>query len=268
MYLPRFGEGGRSTIGGRDKSFFFFSFEALRNKTNNPVSRWVETPQYRALVQQLRPGSVTARVFATPGITPRIITVLPTNCAVFGNDPNRCRVVPGGLDIGSLTGARGQYVPFSAPTGGGFDGIPDLQFVQIADPDNTRGLQVNPRFDFNLGKNQIALSAYVTQLENNNSDIGAQSRPIADLVFKPVNSAATLTFNRIINATTFNEARVNFTRFHADQVQSSVDTNFGIPRIEVEGSANPRPHQVWSSTRGDNSWNFQSKHVRGERYAQ
>ncbi|MEP6922693.1 MAG: TonB-dependent receptor, partial [bacterium] len=235
LYLPRFGEGGPSTIGGKDKTFFFFSFEALRNKTNNPVSRWVETPQYRQLVQQLRPGSVTARVFASPGITPRIISVLPTTCGVFGNDPNRCRVVPGGLDIGSITGARGQYVPFSAPTGGGFDGIPDIQLVQIADPDSTRGLQLNPRVDFNLGKNQIALSGYVTHLKNTNSDIGAQSRPIADLIFDPVNSAATLTFNRIINATTFNEARVNFTRFFANQVQSSVNTNFGIPRIEVEG---------------------------------
>ncbi|HET6670853.1 MAG TPA: carboxypeptidase-like regulatory domain-containing protein, partial [Pyrinomonadaceae bacterium] len=64
LYLPRFGEGGPSTIGGKDKSFFFVSIEALRNRTNNPVTRYVETPQYRQLVQQLRPGSVTAAVFA------------------------------------------------------------------------------------------------------------------------------------------------------------------------------------------------------------
>ncbi|MDQ3172825.1 MAG: carboxypeptidase-like regulatory domain-containing protein, partial [Acidobacteriota bacterium] len=35
LYLPRFGEGGSSTVGGKNKTFFFFSFEALRNKTNN-----------------------------------------------------------------------------------------------------------------------------------------------------------------------------------------------------------------------------------------
>ena len=235
LYLPRFGEGGPSTMGGKDKTFFFFSFEALRNQTNNPVSRWVETAQYRQLVQQLRPGSVTSRVFASAGIEPRIITALPTNCGVFNNDPARCRIVAGGLDIGSPTLVRGQYVPFSSPTGGGFDGIPDIQLVQLADPDSTRGLQINPRFDFNSGANQVALSLYVTRLENTNSDTGAASRPIADLVFKPVNSAATVTFNRIINNTTFNEARVNFTRFAANQVQSSIETNFGVPRIEVEG---------------------------------
>jgi hypothetical protein len=235
LYLPRFGESGPSTMGGKDKTFFFFSFEALRNKTNNPVTRWVETPEYRNLVRTLRPGGVTAAVLSAPGTEPRIISVLSSNCSIFGNDPNRCRVVPGGLDIGSLTGARGQYVPFSAPTGGGFDGIPDIQLVQIADPDSTKGLQLNPRFDFNFGANQIALSAYVTRLENNNSDIGGDSRPNADLIFKPVNSAATLIFNRVINPTTFNEARANFTRFFADQVESSASTNFGIPRIEVEG---------------------------------
>ena len=243
--LPRFGEGSPPAFKlAKDRAFFFVSFEALRNRTNNPVSRYVETPEFRQLVQQIRPGSVTATVLGTGGITPRIVSVIPTNCGIFNNDLNRCRVVPGGLDIGSPTGARGQYVPFSAPTGGGFDGIPDIQLVQIADPDSTRGLQLNPRFDFNFGNNQLALSIYSTRLENINSDIGAASRPIADLIFKPVNSAATLTFNRIINATTFNEARVNFTRFAANQVESSSETNFGIPRIEIEGLPLPGGERI------------------------
>ncbi|HEV2829895.1 MAG TPA: TonB-dependent receptor [Pyrinomonadaceae bacterium] len=234
--IPQFGEGPPPAFKlGRNKAFFFFSFEALRNKTNNPVTKYVETPEFRALVQQLRPGSVTSRILASSGMEPRIVSALATNCGIFGNDANRCRVVTGGIDIGSPTGAVGQYIGFGNPTGGGFDGIPDLQLVQLADPDSTRGLQFNPRFDFNSGANQFALSLYRTQLENVNSDVGAQGRPAADLVFKPVNSAATFTWNRIFNSTTFNEARVNFTRFHANQVQSSVDTNFGIPRVEIEG---------------------------------
>lgn len=243
--VPRFGEGAPPAFKlARDNAFFFFSFEGLRNRTNNPVTRYVETPQYRQLVQQLRPGGVTASVFAQQGIEPRIISVIPTGCAIFNNDATRCRVVAGGLDLGSPTGALRQYVPFSAPTGGGFDGIPDIQLVQLADPDSTEGRQFNPRFDFNSGSNQLALSIYVTRLENNNSDIGAASRPIADLIFKPVNSAATLTFNRIINATTFNEARFNFTRFAANQVQSSLATNFGVPRIEVEGLPLPGGERI------------------------
>ncbi len=33
--LPRFGEGGQATFAGKDKSFFFFSYEGLRNSSNN-----------------------------------------------------------------------------------------------------------------------------------------------------------------------------------------------------------------------------------------
>src|SRR5215831_3841849 len=33
--LPRFGQGGKATFGGKDKSFFFFSYEGLRNNTSN-----------------------------------------------------------------------------------------------------------------------------------------------------------------------------------------------------------------------------------------
>jgi len=35
--------------------------------------------------------------------------------------------VAGGLDIGSPTGAYGQYVSLGNPIGGGFDGIPDIR---------------------------------------------------------------------------------------------------------------------------------------------
>ena len=75
LYLPRFGEGGPSTSWGKDKSFFFFSYEGLRNNVSNVGTAYAETAQYRQLVQQLRPNSVTNRVVSAAGITPRIINV-------------------------------------------------------------------------------------------------------------------------------------------------------------------------------------------------
>src|SRR5207253_6644459 len=30
LYLPRFGEGGRSVLDGKDRTFFFFNYEGLR----------------------------------------------------------------------------------------------------------------------------------------------------------------------------------------------------------------------------------------------
>lgn len=226
------------SIGGpikKDKLFFFFSYEGARQRTNTTEDRWVETPEYRSLVQQLRPGSVTAQIFATPGIEPRIAAVLPSDCAVFGNDPNRCRQVLGGLDIGSPTGQYGQYVSLGNPVGGGFDGIPDIQFVRIENPGFQRGNQFNGRVDYDLGNDRIAVSSYFTKFTNELADPAGGSRPLDDLTFKPFNSALTATWIRIWSPTIINELRWNFTRFAANQVQDSADTNFGIPRIEVEG---------------------------------
>lgn len=237
LYLPRFGEGGRSTMGGKDKSFFFLSYEGLRNSLNNIGRAYVETAQYRALVQQLRPNGVTARVFQAAGIAPRIINVFTPNCAAFGNDLNRCRVVTGGLDIGSLTGATGQYVSINNQAqGGGFDGIPDIQEVQFALPSGHRGNQYNVRLDFTPTENDsITLSTYVTRQTNLGSDGAAAGRPIGDIPSSPLNTSGTILYRRVISPTIFNEARLNGTRFSLDETKGEGNTNYGIPRIEVEG---------------------------------
>lgn len=234
LYLPRFGEGGPSTFGGKNKSFFFLSYEGLRNTSNATGRGFVETPEFRQLVQQLRPGSVTSRVFAASGIAPRISTVFAPNCGVFGNDPNRCRVVSGGLDIGSPTGAQGVYVP--SPTGGGFDGIPDIQEIQFALPGSNRGNQYNVRLDFTPTENDsFTVSTYLTRQDNLGSSDATRGRPMADLPFKPFNSSGTILYRRVLSPTTLNEARLNGTRFSLDQQKDASNTNFGIPRIEVEG---------------------------------
>lgn len=239
LYLPRFGEGGPTTIGGPNKSFFFLSYEGLRNSSNGVGRSYVETAEFRQLVLQQRPGSVTAQVLSAAGITPRTLGVIAPSCAIYNNDATRCRVVGNGLDIGSLTGARGQYVSINnQPTGGGLDGIPDIQEIQFALPSRNRGNQYNARFDFTPTSNDsITFSTYLTKQDNLGSDSPAQGRPIADLPFKPFNSSATILYSRVISATVLNEARLNGTRFSSDQAAdaAAASVNFGIPRVEVEG---------------------------------
>ncbi len=225
------------SLGGpiiKDKLFWFFSYEGLRQSANGTYETWVETPQYRQAVLNLRPNSITSQIFQSAGIAPRVINVLNSPCpAAFA--PGTCQQVAGGIDVGSFAGQTGQYI--DPLLGGGLDGVPDLEFAQIASPSSTSGNQYNGRIDFDpTPSDNIAVSMYFTHLFNLGADNSTGSRPMADVNFSPLNTAITATYNRTLSPTLLNEARANFTRFAANQVSSNAGVvNFGIPRLEVQG---------------------------------
>lgn len=242
MIIPHFGEGGRAATLARNKAFFFFSYEGLRSNTSDTVNSFVETPQYRALVQQLRPGSIAATILGSSGIVPRVIGVIPVPCtaAGFAANSTSCRQVAGGLDIGSPTGARGQYVLSSNSIGGGLDNIPDIQFAQIAVPTASKGNQYNLRLDFNPTQNDtLTISGYRSRFFASQSTSASNSRPMADVITSPINSLLTITYTRTLSPTMLNEVRFNATRFAFNELQSSSTTNFGIPNIQIESFGLP-----------------------------
>ena len=235
VILPRFGEGnGPATRNFRDHAFFFLSYEALRENSTTPVTTYVETPQFRQSVINARPGGVSARILASDGIQPRISGVLTPLCSDL-NGGLPCQVVGGGLDIGSLSGGLGQYVPFSNLSGGGLDGIPDIQKVLIAAPTSRKPKQFNGRFDLLPNSlNQLTFSTYLTRGFQIGTDTGNGARPQGDITTEPHNSAYTLLYNRTFSPTLLNEARFNLTKFAFNEIDSSSNTNFGIPRVEIE----------------------------------
>lgn len=228
IILPRFGEGsGPAIYNLRDRAFFFLSYEALRENSTTPVTTYVETPQFRQAVINARPGGVSAAILANDGVQPRIGSVLTSLCADI-NGP--CQPVAGGLDVGSLTGSLRQYVG-----GGSFDGIPDIQKVLIAAPTTNKPKQYNARFDVSPNStNQLTFSTYLTRGFFIGSDTGAAGRPQADITTEPHNTAFTVLYNHTFSPTLLNEARFNLTKFAFNEVESSSQTNFGIPRIEIE----------------------------------
>jgi hypothetical protein len=238
-----FGEGGPVTRSGKDRSFFFFSYEGLRSSQDNTYQAFVETAQYRQQVIALRPGGTTAQIFQLPGIEPRVIGFIPRTCAdVFGGAAAaRCRDVAGGLDIGSLAGTRNVYLPFGpnpgqVDIGGGFDGIPDIAFANLSNPRKTIGNQYNFRIDFNVNdKNQLAFSSYFTPLDDTTADDSSRSRPSSDIRFRPLNYLLTGIYISNLSSTMVNEFRANLTRFRSDDLQLAENTNLAIPNIEVEG---------------------------------
>jgi len=221
-----------ASVGGpviRDKVFFFFSYEGLRNRATDFTTHWVETAAYRNEVVATRPNSLAARILNTPGMMPRVV-------AVAGGEPcptsiTPCQKAGSGIDIGSLTGGVSSYTPLA---GGGLDGVPDLEFVQLALPSRTTGNQYNGRVDYNRGNDSFAASMYFTSLDQFASDGPGRSRPVGDLPQTPLNSASTVTWNRVFSPAVLNSARANFTRFHSNQLDAAGNANFQIPRIEIE----------------------------------
>lgn len=213
-----FGEGGPVTSSGKDRLFFFTSYERVQNNTNNTYQAFVETAQYRQQVIAARPGGLTARILSSPGTAPRIANVLTRTCRDFfptfvsnADVASRCRAVAGGLDLGSLTGALGTTV---GDTGGGFDGVPDVQFAELANPQNTGGNQYNFRIDYNRTKDQVAFIGYFTPRSDSLlSDAGSRSRPNTDLRNKPFTYSLTGTYIRSFSARLLNEFRANLVQF-------------------------------------------------------
>jgi hypothetical protein len=119
--------------------------------------------------------------------------------------------------------------------GGGLDGIPDIQKVVIAAPRTNKPKQYNARFDFTpRASDQFVVSTYLTRALFVGSDTGAAARPQADVTSAPHNSAFTALYTHTFSPVWLNEARFNFTQFKFNEVESSRETNFGIPRVEIE----------------------------------
>src|SRR6185295_6982985 len=180
---------------------------------------FAETAQFRQAVIAARPGSLTAKILGDPGIQPRVVSVLPATCAELSGDVNNgCAVVSGGLDLGSLTGSTGTYVQFfntgGAPTGGGLDGIPDIQKVLLSNPTTFRGNQYNTRVDWNVtAKDTFTASTYFVPNKATSADTSGQSRPMGDIHSNRLSYALGFIYRRLISPTKLNEARFNITRW-------------------------------------------------------
>src|SRR5437660_179623 len=203
----------------RNRLFFFFAYEGLRNNSNNTYTSFVETSAYRQAVIAARAGTLTAKILGDPGVVPRVVSVLTPSCAdLIGDSKNGCVVVGNGMDLGSITGSAGTYIQFfntgGAPVGGGLDGIADFQKVLLANPTSFRGNQFNTRIDFDAtSKDHITASTYFVPNTATSADTAGQSRPMGDITSKRLSYALGFIYQRTISATMLNEARFNVTRW-------------------------------------------------------
>lgn len=226
------------SLGGpiiKDRLFFFFTYEGLREKTDNTYRSLIDTAEFRSRIINARANTLVARILSTNGIEPRIVQILTPTCEGLSVT---CNVVGNGMDIGSLVGSYGTYAPsFVGPSfGGGLDGLADFQWATLSNPTTFSGNQFNTRIDYQITNNDsVAVSTYFVPFKQTAANTEHQSRPQADVNSDRFSYQVGVIYRKQISATIFNEARFNVTRWGYDEVDSNPDGNLGLPRVQIEG---------------------------------
>lgn len=239
------------SFGGRlikDKLFFFFAYEGTRSNSTsvgqNPV--WIDTAAYRNAISSLRSGTLSAAL-VNQRAEPRVAEVLTPACNLLTGGPYtslaNCQVVGNGVDIGSIGGTYGTYLPDANNTlGGGFDTIADLQYVRLLNLSSFTGSQYVFRLDYQATeKDRITFTSNFTPLKTFGTDATAQSRPEADINSDRLTYMLSGIYSKTISSSMINEFRFNYTKWGFNEIDSNPEINWGIPRIEIE--------QIWGGER-------------------
>ncbi len=237
----RFDQFGGS-LGGpivKNRLFYFFSYETLRNNSFSVGTAWFETSQF---LQSAGPSSSIARkLLSYPGEGPSFTKVVSLSCSQVGLPSTQCRDVAGGLDLGSpLKGALGTQDPTYGQAGtpygigSGFDGTPDAQFLQTASPNVNTSEQFNGRMDFQASsKDLLTFSIYSVPLDSH--FYNGPARAANQWNHSSLAQSLTAIYSRTFSATMLNEARFGLSGWNWNEVDSNPQEPWGLPTANIYG---------------------------------
>ena len=235
-----------ASLGGpilHNKLFWFGSYEATKSKQQSFSEQYVPTPQWYAGLAAARPSGLVAGTITKATGQAVVRAILPGACSAI---QTQCAPAGTGFDIGSFGGSDGQYLPnvnangtAANPnlfTGAGLDGIPDVEFAQIATPSTFRGTQFHGRVDWMMTDRDRLYGGFYTQkLDQASLDPATGAAPDTQLPFRPFNQSASAVYIHTFGPTLINEARANYTRFADNQVADTAgQVNWGVPGLYAQ----------------------------------
>jgi len=260
----------------RNRVFAFFSYESLDNNAQQRTGGgWYETSQFRALAAG---GTNAAAFLGYKGVAANGGTQVDHDCTFIGLvEGTNCHFIAGqGLNLGSpLTAALGTrdagYVNNQSPgTGGDGSGsaanlstTPDIAFIQgTLEPSNSTHRQYNGRIDFNATqKDLLAFSIYYVPQTSTGIN-GNGDRLMNSFNSTSTNRAMTFLWDRTINATMANEARVNAAGWQEKDLANNPSAPWGLPQVSFNGtgSINVQGYGI-GSFNGFDQWTYGAKDV-------
>jgi hypothetical protein len=256
----------------KNKLFAFFSFEHLKLAGNTyTATSWEETSNLISSLPSGSLASKIFAVPGSGFKNVKILTSgpgagqggcadlgLPEGSATPDGSPAVCTTIPGqGVDIGSNVSGGG-FVPnviklrndakacpapqapcvpwYNYNVGGGLDGKADVAFLQYeGQNDNISTTQYNGRIDYNItSKDSVAFSLFTVPLVKTFLPGGwIDGRQYNTFHTDGKNETAALLWNRTVNPSTLNEARMNVTRWYFDEIKSNPQSPFGIPIVNI-----------------------------------
>ncbi|HTT61736.1 MAG TPA: TonB-dependent receptor [Bryobacteraceae bacterium] len=236
----RFNQFGGS-VGGpirKNKLFAFFSYETLRNNSVNVATGWYETSQF--LQNAGTSGSIAQKLLSYKGEGPSYNQVIQLNCAQVGLASSQCRDTSNGLDLGSpLTAPLGTGDPTYGQTGtpygigNGFDGVPDVQFLQTVGPNVNTSAQYNGRMDYQVTtKDLAAFSIYWVPLDNH--FYNGPARAANQWNHTSLAQSWTGIWTHTFAPTLLNEARFGASGWKWNEITSNSQEPWGLPTDNID----------------------------------
>lgn len=229
------------SVGGpiwKNKIFFFFAYETVREPTSNLQGNgWYDTPAFAGLAPS---GSIAAKYLSFPGNA--VIGTLNPNatCATAGlAEGVNCRTIPGqGINVGApLTTPLGTQDPTwtsaSSPgVGSGLSNVADIANYNTINPTTFTAAQYNGRLDADVtAKDRIGFTIYWVPLTKDNFN---GNRAYDIFHHSQINNAFSGIWNHTFSPTLLNEFRFNASGWRWNEINSNPQSPVGFPTDFIE----------------------------------